>query len=121
MDAFMSTKHWWIHSGDGPTLRRILHAALKASGFGMRKFVDHHFSPFGYSCVWLLSESHAALHTFPECNASHFELTSCVEHLLVEFYEEFEQAFVETNELALGVPHYHLLNGAIGSNCPWKV
>lgn len=36
------------------------------------------FDPFGYTCLILLSESHLAIHTFPERGKAYIELTSCV-------------------------------------------
>jgi S-adenosylmethionine/arginine decarboxylase-like enzyme len=47
--------------------------------------IDHNFKPFGYSTVWLLAESHFAIHTFPEENKIYYELSSCNE----EFYKRF--------------------------------
>lgn len=38
---------------------------------------EHHFSPQGYTCLWLLAESHLALHSFPEEAHTYIELSSC--------------------------------------------
>ncbi len=35
------------------------------------------FQPHGYTAVWLLAESHFALHTFPEEGRTYCELSSC--------------------------------------------
>ena len=47
--------------------------------------MDHHFSPQGYTALWLLTESHFAVHTFPEFGRSYIELSSCN----LEFYQAF--------------------------------
>jgi len=60
---------------------------LKRSGFTILNFVDHFFSPHGYTALWLLGESHFAIHTFPEENKYYIELSSCIE----EKYDNFKQ------------------------------
>lgn len=60
---------------------------LKSSGFTILNFVDHFFSPHGYTALWLLGESHFAIHTFPEENKYYIELSSCIE----EKYDNFKQ------------------------------
>lgn len=60
---------------------------LKRSGFTILNFVDHFFSPQGYTALWLLGESHFAIHTFPEENKYYIELSSCIE----EKYDNFKQ------------------------------
>ena len=42
------------------------------------KVLLEHFEPIGYTALFLLSESHFAIHTFPEHNQTYIELTSCV-------------------------------------------
>lgn len=46
---------------------------------------EHHFSPQGYTALWLLSESHFAVHTFPEFGRTYIELSSCN----LDFYLNF--------------------------------
>ncbi|MFC2109541.1 S-adenosylmethionine decarboxylase [Bacteroidota bacterium] len=50
---------------------------LKKAGFTIILFNEHHFPEQGYTCFWLLGESHLAIHTFPESNKSYIELSSC--------------------------------------------
>ena len=52
---------------------------LKNSGFNIVNFCDYFFKPQGYTALWLLSESHFAIHSFPEDSKIYIELTSCVE------------------------------------------
>ena len=40
--------------------------------------MEHYFTPYGYTALFLLAESHFALHTFPEENKTYIELSSCV-------------------------------------------
>jgi S-adenosylmethionine decarboxylase len=50
---------------------------LKEIGFTIVLFNEHHFTEQGYTCFWLLGESHLAIHTFPESGKSYIELSSC--------------------------------------------
>jgi S-adenosylmethionine decarboxylase len=47
------------------------------AGFTILLFNEHHFPKQGYTCFWLLGESHLAIHTFPESSKSYIELSSC--------------------------------------------
>ncbi len=69
----------WINIYDPETLKEIFQNKLKASGFGIISFSEHYFPKKGYTCFWLLSESHLAIHTFPEENKTYVELSSCNE------------------------------------------
>jgi S-adenosylmethionine/arginine decarboxylase-like enzyme len=67
----------WVSVADAAFMKHTLDKLLKLSEFTIIQFVEHEFKPFGFTCVWLLAESHMAVHTFPEENRSYIELTSC--------------------------------------------
>lgn len=69
----------WIEHSDAAYIENVLEKMLNDSGFKILERVSNEFQPFGYTALWLLSESHLALHTFPEENKSYFELSSCLE------------------------------------------
>lgn len=58
---------------------------LKRSGFKIINMVEHYFTPIGYTGIFLLSESHLAIHSFPEEQKIYIELSSCVK----EYYDNF--------------------------------
>ncbi len=60
-------------------LKTLFTAMLRDAGFTMLTDVDATFKPQGFTALWLLAESHFAIHTFPEKGALYFELTSCNE------------------------------------------
>lgn len=62
---------------------------LRDSGFTVLNFVDHVFEPFGWTALWLLGESHFAIHTFPEENKYYWELSSCIEDKYDAFMANF--------------------------------
>ena len=78
----MQAKVWnhavWINECDNDNLLDFFTNALKESGFNVLEFVDHKFKPQGWTALWLLSESHLAIHTFPERGKSYVEITSCM-------------------------------------------
>ena len=77
MSANMHHYKNWDEETDPETLKSRYDRLLRASGFQVLSFMEHHFSPQGYTAVWLLGESHMAVHTFPEDGRSYVELTSC--------------------------------------------
>ncbi|MCR9155354.1 MAG: S-adenosylmethionine decarboxylase [Bacteroidetes bacterium] len=69
----------WLAKSETVPLKNKIEEMLKAAGYGIVGFSEHHFQPQGYTCTWLLSESHCALHTFPEEGRSYIELSGCSE------------------------------------------
>jgi len=67
----------WVNSSDSQSLQEIFDAILRKSGFTILNFIDHTFIPQGYTAVWLLADSHFAIHTFPETNQAYIQLSSC--------------------------------------------
>lgn len=51
--------------------------ALHKDSFTILSKVTHTFDPQGFTCVWLLAESHLALHTYPEHQSLTLTLYSC--------------------------------------------
>ena len=62
---------------------------LREAGFTTMGFLEHEFEPQGYSRVWLLAESHFAIHTFPEAGQDYIEISSCN----LKMYTKFLQLF----------------------------
>ena len=78
----MPAKVWehsvWVNEVDGVKLVKDLSQLLQAAGFNILNYVGHEFKPQGCTALWLLSESHLALHTFPEQGKSYIQLSSCM-------------------------------------------
>lgn len=77
----MQAKIWqhsaWITTTEPSDLRHLFDTMLSLCGFNVLEVVEHHFQPQGYTCLWLLAESHFAVHTFPEHGRTYIELASC--------------------------------------------
>lgn len=76
----------WIKSVDELVIKIYFDKLLEKSGFTILNYQSHQFNPVGYTGLWLLSESHFALHTFPEEQKSYIELSSCN----YDFYKSFK-------------------------------
>ena len=97
MKAKIYNNTWWVSCTDDTRVKKVVGTILTKSGFTVINFIEHRFSPYGYTGLWLLGESHAAIHTFPEENKTYIELSSCVEKLLHNFELMFDDV-VQNNE-----------------------
>lgn len=68
----------WVNETDPQMLQIHYEVKLQSAGFKILGKVDHYFETQGYTCLFLLAESHFAIHTFPECSKTYIELSSCV-------------------------------------------
>lgn len=85
----------WVPIHDPAVLTDLFTRILKEAGFNTLKFIEHHFTPQGWTAMWLLSESHFAIHTFPEHGKSYIELSSCI---LPHFQKFLELIITEIKE-----------------------
>ena len=90
MKAKMNNWNGWITETDPKTLDDTYRARLLRSGFKILKECEHHFTPYGYTKLYLLAESHFAIHTFPEEGKTYVELSSCVDKQFERFMQ-YEQ------------------------------
>ena len=86
----MYNYHTWIKYKNEEVLVPDLEKILRRSGFTIIKKVEHFFDVQGYTGLWLLAESHFAIHTFPEDDKIYIEISSCVKKYFDEFVKEFE-------------------------------
>ena len=91
MEAKIDNFSAWVHRSDAQLLKTEMEGLVLGSGFTVLNFMEHHFDPQGYTAVWLLAESHCALHTFPEEGKSYIEISSCNTDLFVNFVTAFNQ------------------------------
>lgn len=77
MIAKIDNYNSWVKDIDPVKLKNYFSDLLALSGFEILNFQEHYFSPIGWTGLWLLGESHFAIHTFPESEKSYIELSSC--------------------------------------------
>lgn len=68
---------WFNDTPDCEGLESIMGEALTAGGVTVLHKVRHQFAPQGLTALWLLSESHASLHTYPEANYCSMAVYTC--------------------------------------------
>lgn len=89
MRAKMYNFNVWIEATEPAQLKKYFDNVLQDSGFNICGYIDKHFEPFGYTGLYLLSESHFAIHTFPEEGKTYIELSSCIEEPFIKFKKIF--------------------------------
>ena len=90
MKAKMNNWHSWVTETDPKVLDDTYKPKLLRAGFNIVNECEHHFTPYGYTKLYLLAESHFAIHTFPEEGKTYLELTSCVDQQYYKFLELFD-------------------------------
>lgn len=79
MDAKIWNFSGWIKETDKDKINTTFDTLLVKAGFGVLNKIEQDFEPQGFTALWLLAESHFAVHTFPENGNSYIELSSCNE------------------------------------------
>ena len=69
-------------------LKDMCKTICKVHDFSILQECDHSFTPIGCTFLFLLSESHLSVHTFPEKNYIAFDLYTC---------REYEDNYIYTN------------------------
>jgi S-adenosylmethionine decarboxylase proenzyme len=69
-------------------LKDLLREICKTNDFNILNEVEHQFFPIGCSVLFLLSESHLSIHTFPEKNHISFDIYTCRQYSDDTFYNE---------------------------------
>ena len=85
MKAKMHNYGDWVNETEPNKLKENYTLLLKQSGFDVLDVAEKHFTPFGYTALFLLGESHLAIHTFPEEEQTYIELSSCVQKPFYKF------------------------------------
>ncbi len=78
----------------GDEVTQLFAAALDRAGATIVNTVCHAFPKTGLTCVLILSESHAVLHTWPETGTINIDIFSCTPRLRsVEAIHELGRSF----------------------------
>lgn len=81
----------WTNTSNIEGLVETMNAALDYAGYTVLKFVDYQFPVKGYTSLWLLAESHLALHYFEEQGRCYVELSGCNQTMNVAFRDFLKQ------------------------------
>jgi S-adenosylmethionine decarboxylase len=74
--VFSGIENSFLDKKDCGIVEKIINF-LKEDGFGICGKIIKQFNPKGYTIMVLLSESHLAIHTYPEHNSFYFNMYSC--------------------------------------------
>jgi S-adenosylmethionine decarboxylase len=74
---------------DSDKIKELLKIASLESGATPLKYLDHKFEPQGVTGIWILSESHCSVHTYPEIGYGHFDIFTCGNHCKPEVGIDF--------------------------------
>lgn len=85
MEARIWNDSTWISETDPLALKTLFDELLRSCGFKILNYTEYHFQPQGFTALWLLAESHFAVHTFPEFERTYIELSSCNP----EYFEQY--------------------------------
>lgn len=87
MKAEIWERSEWVEETRPDVLMAYYEKRLKDAGFTVRDKLTAFFSPHGFTALFLLSESHLAIHTFPEENRTYVQLSSCIKRFYDRFWE----------------------------------
>ncbi len=87
MQAKIYNKRAYIKATDERYLAAEFLQALRDAGFIVLSSASAQFKPYGFTILFLLAESHFAIHTFPEDGKSYIELSSCNKKLFDNFID----------------------------------
>ncbi len=85
--------------GDLDGLLSAMDEAVKASGASILNRTFHIFPPNGITVVYLLSESHASIHTYPEYGACFVDLFTCGETCSHEGFHRLMQEYLQPGQV----------------------
>lgn len=88
---------------DVPALKEAMTQAVLTSGATLLNQSEFIFEPDGLTMVFLLSESHASIHTYPEHRACFVDLFTCGDHCDAQRFHTVLAAYLhpETTNIKL--------------------
>lgn len=84
---------WPLH------LLSAFNGAIDASGATVLSYKYEIFEPHGITAVFLLSESHASIHTYPEHDSCFVDLFTCGEKCDWEPFDKIMRAYLEPEKV----------------------
>jgi S-adenosylmethionine decarboxylase len=76
-----------------------LDQAVAASGANTLQRATHIFPPSGLTAVYLLSESHASIHTYPEVGACFVDLFTCGDHCSSASFDQILREYLQPEKV----------------------
>lgn len=83
---------------DHEGLLNALRIAVEACGATLLKMCEHLFEGGGLTAVLLLAESHASIHTYPECDGCFVDLFTCGNKCRAEDFDTVLRGYLAPRE-----------------------
>ena len=99
MDGSMWVSMWYTSTTDIDALNTEIEKMLKRASFSILSETDYRFDPLGYTKLFLLAESHFAVHTWPERHIAWLEIASCIEEKYDALLEAIKDSKLENLHL----------------------
>jgi S-adenosylmethionine decarboxylase proenzyme len=85
-------------------ITQLLDNICKKYDYHVLHVVKHEFSPHGISILYLLSESHISIHTFPEREYLALDIYTCRDYPNNKIYETIYQYLVKSFDAKMEIP-----------------
>jgi len=85
--------------GDVEGMLRTMDRAVQSSGATVLDKTSYVFPPNGLTAVYLLSESHASIHTYPEYGACFVDLFTCGDTCSPEEFDRILREYLQPQEV----------------------
>ena len=82
-------------------LKLVMREICKTNEFTILNETEHQFSPIGCSFLFLLSESHLSIHTFPEKKHISFDIYTCRQYENNDIYNEIFHTLIDNLQASL--------------------
>ena len=83
---------------DCKKINLLLKSICKENDFQVLNEVEYKFEPIGCSILFLLSESHISIHTFPEKNHMSFDIYTCRQYSDNKVYNKIYNFLIDKLE-----------------------
>jgi S-adenosylmethionine decarboxylase len=85
-------------------LKEMLDNICSTYDFTILNIIEHEFTPQGLSIIYMLSESHISIHTFPEKKYMAFDIYTCRCYNDNRVYEEIYRTIVDKLKSTMETP-----------------
>jgi len=80
---------------DSTKIKELFDNICKKYNYTILNRMEHIFEPQGITILYLLSESHISIHTFPERNYAALDIYTCKEYDNNDIYEEIYEYIIK--------------------------
>jgi S-adenosylmethionine decarboxylase len=87
------------------SIKVLFNFICKEYNFNVLKTIEHEFDVSGITLIYMLSESHISIHTFPERNYATFDIYTCREYETNKEYNNIYEYLVNSFECKYEIPN----------------